>query len=108
MALRMTKPFQPLTEEAVRRLPGQLGVFELAADDGEVRRIGYAGARQPFGVRSALEPFVGRYPAFRWECTTAYLTRWQELLMVHKASHDGALPPDNPESPGQFGRLSVS
>jgi hypothetical protein len=107
MGLRMTKPWQELTSDALRQLPGQLGVFELADEDGVVRRIGYAGARELFGVRSALEPFVGRYRSFRWECTTAYLTRWQELMMVHKADH-GALPADNPEPPGQFGRLSVS
>ena len=30
MALRLTKPFQPLTVENARALPGQLGIYELA------------------------------------------------------------------------------
>ncbi len=105
MAVRSTKPFQALTAEAVAALPGQLGVFELADPAGVVRRIAYAGGREPFGVRSALAPFVGTYPQFRWESTSAYLTRWQELCMVHLADH-GALPADQPEPPGRFGRLS--
>ena len=105
MAVRMTKPFQALSAEAVARLPGQLGVFELADSSGVVTIIGFAGGREPFGVRSALEPYVGRFPQFRWEATSAYLTRWQELCMVHIADH-GSLPPDQPASPQSFGRLS--
>ena len=103
----MTKPFVALTVDAVAALPAHLGVFELADADGAVRRIGYAGGREPFGVRSALLPFVDHYASFRWESTTAYLTRWNELVMVHIADH-GDVPPDQPEPSGRFGRLSPS
>jgi hypothetical protein len=106
VAIRSSKPFQPLTAEAVAALPGQLGVFELADDGGVVRRIGYAGGRSAFGVRSELAPFVGRYAAFRWESTSSYLSRYAELLMVHAADHDGALPADQPPLPRPLGRLS--
>lgn len=105
MAVRMTKPFEPLTAEVVDALPGQLGVFELADEAGTVRLIGYAGGRSPFGIRSELRPYVGAFAAFRWECTSAYLTRWQELCMVHLADH-GTLPPDQPTPTQSFGRLS--
>lgn len=104
-AIRPTKPFVELTAAAVAALPGTLGVFEVADDAGVVQLIGYAGARSPFGLRSELAPLVGRYPRFRIEITSAYLTRWQELLMVHVADHGGVLPPDQPD-PGRLGRLS--
>lgn len=103
--VRMTGPFVALTAGAVQALPGELGVFELADHDGRARRVAYAGALEPFGIRSALAPFIGHYPLFRWECTSAYLTRWQELVMAHVADH-GHLPPDQPEAPTSFGRLS--
>ena len=54
MPLRLTKPWQELSAEAVRRLPGQLGVFQLADISGAVVHIGYAGGRSPFGLRSAV------------------------------------------------------
>jgi hypothetical protein len=104
-SVRPTRPWRDLTPEALRRVPGAVGVFELADGYGAVQRIGYAGGRSVFGLRGELEPFVGRYPRFRFESTTAYLTRWQELLMVHRHDH-GALPPDQPDLPLRLGRLN--
>ena len=39
----------------------------------------------------------------RIEITASYLSRYRELLMLHKAYH-GELPPENPNIP--LGRLS--
>lgn len=106
-SLRLDKPWQPLTEETVAALPGQLGVYQLGDEGGTVTKIGVADARQPFGLRSALaaELATGAASSFRHECTHGYLTRWQELLMVYRADH-GELPRDNRGDEGQLGRLS--
>ena len=37
------------------RLPGQLGVYQVADAQGTVLYIGQAGARSPFGLRSELQ-----------------------------------------------------
>lgn len=108
MAVRITKPFTPLTAGEIDRLPGSLGVFELADDDGRVVRIGFAGGRSLFGLRGELGALVGQTAAtmFRVEVNTAYLTRYQELLMVHIAD-TGSLPAENVPDPGmKLGRLS--
>lgn len=108
MGVRLAKPWQPLTAEAVGALPGQLGVYELADGAGTVLRIGYAGGRTPFGLRSELGERLaegGRAASFRVEVNQQYLTRWQELLMAHVAEH-GALPPEQPDPGVRLGRLS--
>lgn len=112
----MAKPWLPLNAEAVAALPGQLGVFQLAngpVGAEVITRIGYAGGREPFGLRGALatvldEDHHGAPPVwFRYELTHAYLTRWEELLMVHQAMH-GELPPGNQDHPHAVGRLRLS
>lgn len=108
MAVRITKPFTPLTPEEVDRLPGSLGVFELADAAGRVVRIGFAGGRSLFGLRGELRELLGSTgaTAFRVEINTAYLTRYQELLMIHIAD-TGGLPAENEPDPGlKLGRLS--
>jgi hypothetical protein len=108
MAIRMEKPFTALTPEAVRALRGVLGVYELADESGRVVYVGYAGGRSLFGLRGELDRALAERRAgatqFRCEVTSAYLSRWQELLMLHAADH-GALPAGNPEPP-RLGRLS--
>jgi hypothetical protein len=110
MAIRMTKEWTPLTAETVDRLPGQLGVYQLANTEGQIVYIGYAGGRTLFGLRSALEGVLAAQPhgadRFRVEINQQYITRWEELLMVHVADH-GALPPGNTDHhPRRMGRLS--
>jgi hypothetical protein len=109
MAIRLTKPWQPLTSDAVRALPGQLGVFQLGDAEGRVRYIGYAGGRSLFGLRSAIEEARLRLGAvashFRYEVNQQYMSRYEELLMLHVADH-GALPPENRDAPRTLGRLS--
>jgi len=106
-ALRLDKEWVPLNEAAVAEVPGQLGVYQLADGDGTILKIGVANATQPFGLRSALgdELAAGTATSFRFERTHGYLTRWQELLMVHHADH-GTLPPGNADDGRHLGRLS--
>lgn len=104
-SMRVSKPWRPLAESA--RLPGQLGVFELAGADGEVVYVGYAGGRSTFGLRSAVADAaagISGAERFRVEVTSAYLTRYRELLMLHVARH-GRLPLANAPEPA-LGRLS--
>ena len=107
--LRLDKPWQPLTAEAAGRLPGQLGVYQIADDKGAILYIGQAGARSPFGLRSELSREAeecGPGCQFRVEVNMQYRSRWFELLMVHQADH-GTLPPDNAKNPPPaLGRLS--
>lgn len=102
----MSRPWCDLTAEAVAALPAQLGVYEIGDDDGTVVRIGYAGGREPFGMQSALEAELaaGTGTRFRHEFTHGYLTRWEELLMLHQAVH-GRLPVGNADRLHPVGRL---
>jgi hypothetical protein len=105
----MSKSWAELRPESIARLSAQLGVYEIASTEGTIAKIGYAGGRQPFGMRSALagelEAAGGEARLFRFEFTHGYLTRWQELLMLHQADH-GELPPGNADRVGRIGRLS--
>ncbi len=106
--LRLDKPWRPLVPEEVGRLPGQLGVYQIADAAGAILYIGQAGARAPFGLRSELQrEALERGPChqFRVEVNMQYRSRWFELLMVHEADH-GRLPPDNAKDPPPLGRLS--
>lgn len=104
----MAKPWTALTAEVVDATSAQLGVYQIADEAGTVVKIGYAGGTQPFGMRSALASELadasGRVQ-FRIEFTHGYLTRWQELLMIHQSDH-GTLPPGNADRDGKLGRLS--
>jgi hypothetical protein len=109
MSIRLQKPWQDLTPDAVRRLPGQLGVYELSDAQGRVLYIGYAGGRSRFGLRSELERALAEHAEaarFRYEVNMQYLSRWEELLMLHVADH-GGLPRGNAtHAPRRLGRLS--
>ncbi len=127
--LSIAKPWIALTAENIGAVPAQLGVFELADGSETVLEIGYAGGRELFGLRSALDGALdsaldgaggldsagsGEAPAaddgpslFRYELTHGYLTRWEELLMVHQAQH-GRLPAGNADHPHKIGRLTVN
>jgi hypothetical protein len=109
LRLRLDKPWKPLSAEEAQRLPGQLGVYQIADARGAILFIGEAGARSPFGLRSELQrELKARGPdhQFRVEVNMQYRSRWFELLMVHKADH-GSLPPDNEKNPPPvLGRLS--
>ena len=126
MSIRLDKPYSPLDQSILQQLPGQTGVFELADDTGAVICIGYAGGRSLFGLRSAIpetvneitgaaddeaklpsqEKLIPALPVqFRYEVTTAYITRYQELMMLFQFDN-GELPPFRMEQQIKFGRLS--
>jgi hypothetical protein len=110
MSIRMTKPWTPLTADAVKALSGQLGVYQLADAEGRVVYIGAAGGRTLFGLRSEIERALKDRPAgatqFRVEINQQYTSRHAELLMLHVHDH-GALPSVNAENPPpRLGRLS--
>jgi hypothetical protein len=101
----LDKPWRPCRD--LQALPGHMGVYELANEAGEVIFVGYAGGRSRFGLRGEIQAAVVRFGGagcFRYEVTTAYLTRYQELLMAHRA-RTGALPSGNADVTG-LGRLS--
>ena len=111
MSIAMTKPWQPLTLQRMARVAGHMGVYQLADARGTVQYIGQAGARSLHGLRGELLGWLdapGVNTQYRIEITTAYTTRWLELLLEHGARH-GRLPPANPETDARrLGRLSPS
>ena len=107
MAVELTKPWLDLNDEAVAKLPGQLGVYELADEAGQTIYIGFAGGRSLFGLRSELEVHLGQAQKFRVEVTNAYRTRHRELLMAYHARH-GVYPAANTDDETQgLGRISL-
>ncbi len=110
MPIRMIKPWVPLNPENVKKLSGQLGVFQLANPTGDIVFIGFAGGRSLFGLRGEVETALVDPPAgatqFRVEVNQQYTTRYQELLMVHV--HDaGDVPAGNKGKPlPKLGRMS--
>lgn len=107
MPVRMSKEWIALRPESVQRLSGQLGVYQIQDPSGQVVCIGYAGGRSLFGLRGELERELtkrGAGHSFRCEITMQYMTRYKELLMVHKADH-GELPTENRKAPPQLGRM---
>lgn len=107
MQLRMDKPWLALTAGTAKKLPGQLGVYQLADEAGTVRYIGYAGGKSLFGLRSEVGKHVGREGLghFRYEVNQQYLTRWQELLMLHAADHGDVPELNTNDRPAKLGRL---
>lgn len=97
--MRLTKPW--LSEaEALARLHGNLGVFQLADATGNVLLIGFAGGLSKFGLLGEVRAAFAANPAatqVRYEITTAYHTRYRELLMLHQADH-GAWPVRNTDA----------
>src|SRR5215472_5175412 len=71
MGVRLEKPWRALTAENVAGLAGELGVYQLGDVEGRVVRIGYAGGRTLFGLRSELEAALAKGEAaqFRTEVT---------------------------------------
>jgi hypothetical protein len=108
MGIRLTKPFRAFTVDEISQVSATLGVFELADGRDRVLYIGYAGGRSLFGLRGTLMDFIEKTSAsrFRVEINSAYLTRYQELLMAHIADFD-VIPVENDEKERlNLGRLS--
>lgn len=110
MGIRITKPFQPLTLESLKNVHAYLGVYHLAEPDGTIFYIGYAGGKSLFGLNSELkremEARAGKPAMFRYEVNMQYLSRHEELMMLHVADH-GELPERNRrELKHKLGRLT--
>src|SRR5437763_10295101 len=108
--VRITKPWQDLTAENVAKLRGHLGIYQLAATDGEIVLIAYAGGRSRFGLAGELRRHLeaeGGPLRFRTEVTMGYWSRYKELLMTHLHDH-GRLPVGNTEDPARVGRIDPS
>ena len=109
MAVRLNKIWQALTRENVSRVAGHMGVYQLADGAGEVMFIGVAGGASPFGLRGELESHLSEKAAeteqFRFEITTAYHSRFRELVQVYLNDY-GHLPPSNQNlDASAFGRV---
>lgn len=109
--IRMIKPWRPLTSAEADKVAGNLGVYQLANDAGEVLYIGVAGGRSLFGLRGEVQAKAANPPEgatqFRLEVNTSYRTRHRELLMVYQFDNGGNLPPLNPAEDGRgLGRIS--
>jgi hypothetical protein len=105
VAVRLTKAWVPV-DEILNRLKGNLGVFQLADAQQHIIFIGFAGGKSQYGLKGEVSATLANIPDCRFvrcEVTTAYHTRYRELLMAHVADH-GALPIHNP--PIKLGRLS--
>lgn len=109
MAVRLTQSWMPAAQ-APSRLRGNLGVFELADDAGRVLFIGFAGGASLYGLKGAVAEALQQVPQatqVRFEVSTAYHTRYRELLMAHQADF-GSLPAANPPLTFKLGKLSPS
>jgi hypothetical protein len=108
MSVRLSKTWLPLDQQSVDQLKGELGVFQLGNAAEEVIYVGYAGSRSQFGLRGEIGKHLKNAPLFRIEVTSAYRTRFQELLMVHHADF-GSYPSLNSDlDTANLGRLSPS
>jgi hypothetical protein len=86
MSIGQSRPLQALDKAEVEGLPSSCGVYELVSMGGEIVKIGVAGAREPFGLRSSLsaELLNTSLPLpvmFRYEVNMQYWGRWRELLI---------------------------
>ncbi len=107
MTIRLTKPWLDLASIDDDELPAQLGVFQLGDVGGDVLYIGYAGGRDPFGLRTAIgaaRATAAGASKLRFEVTHGYLSRWEELMMIHHHDH-GRFPPGNDDGQQPKGRL---
>ena len=105
----LSKPWQTFDPARAKEIPPVTGVYELADEQGDVIYIGYAGGREPFGIRGRIQrhfspeeanPVIGaRARRFRCEVNAQYLTRHIELLTRYRDER-GCLPEGN-EAPGE-------
>lgn len=111
IAIRITKPWRPLTPAEADKVAGNLGVYQLGNDAGEILYIGVASGRSLFGLRGEIQAKAASPPEgatqFRLEVNTSYRTRHREVLMAFQYDHEGRLPPLNPPDDGRgLGKLS--
>ena len=86
----MTKPWRPLELEEVKKLAGNLGVYQLANEAGEVVYIGAATGQSIYGLRGELigqlnAPPKGATQPTGWCCATA-CPRWRAATSARLAA----------------------
>ena len=114
----LMKPWTRYEPGNDRAVPGNLGVYEIGDESGNVLYIGYAGGRTRFGLRERIVGHFGgpepnpvlrdRARLYRHEVNQMYLTRWIDLLTRYHDAH-GRLPEGNQASAEplpQFGRFN--
>lgn len=111
MSIFMTKPWTTSSAAGLRGVPVSTGVYEIADAEGTVVDIGFAGAHEPFGLRSKLATLAGEYAIeglqFRYEEHVQYHSRYTELVLAHRSRY-GSLPAKVAERGEEFhGRLSI-
>ena len=109
MAIRLSKPWIPI-DEGLAGLHGHLGVFQLADAEQQTIYIGYAGGNSLYGLRgevTAAVKEVAECVFLRVEITTAYPSRYRELMMIHVADHGSPPAANKPtEQTLTLGKLS--
>jgi hypothetical protein len=108
---RLHKPWRELSESELEDETTSTGVYEIADGQGRIVDIGYAGAGSRFGLREALGQCLAESDVrlrYRVEVNHNYLSRYRELLLVHR--HDyGELPIEVARRGGDvLGRLNPS
>ena len=108
MSIRLDKAWVPLTLENLESVKGQLGVYQLGSDEAGITFIGCADARTLFGLKGVLQDHLdkGNQDCFRVEVTSAYQSRYRELLMVYFADHQTHPRDNDAASLPRLGRLS--
>ena len=94
LSLRLHKPWHELAESELVEESTATGVYQLADEEGRIVDIGYAGARSRFGLREVLEQCLTQSSKplkYRVEVNHNYLSRFRELLLVHRYDY-GELP----------------
>ena len=109
MAVRLSKAWVSLDSEHVGQLGGQLGVYQLGNEEGEILYIGVAGGHSKFGLRGELTgqlaAKLAKATCFRVEVNMAYRTRHLELLQAFMHDH-GRLPLHNCDiDPASLGQI---
>lgn len=102
----ITKPWHQVGAHELEQAPVGTGVYEIRDPNGVTTDIGYAGARETFGLRSLLQRELGDGQhdgyEFRWESHVTYMSRYVELVLEHMSRHDGQVPDRVRERPVQI------
>ena len=98
MSIRLDKKWVS-KDEALLLLRGNLGVYQIADAARQILFIGYAGGKSLFGLKGEILAALQDHPTaslVRWEVTSAYMSRYKELLMVHLYDHMNCRPQTMP------------
>lgn len=97
MSVGMQGPWTVATADALTQIPEGTGVYEIRSRcGGEIVDIDFAGARETFGLRSAVASAIGAAAdgslEFRYEQHVLYMTRFLEVVLEFRSRHGGVGP----------------